>query len=47
MEENENNDYILCSRCQSSCHPDDIVETIEGELLCFGCDAKRLEEWGG
>jgi hypothetical protein len=36
-----------CSRCKQEIYEFEWVETIEGLHLCYGCDAKRLEEEEG
>ena len=35
-------EYVLCSECQISVHSDESVLTIDGSILCYGCDSKRL-----
>ena len=34
---------MKCDECGIKIEKRDSVETIEGKILCYGCDAKRLE----
>jgi len=35
---------MKCNECGKIIYKTDAVETIDGKILCFGCDAKRLEK---
>jgi formylmethanofuran dehydrogenase subunit E len=37
---------MKCDECEIKILKEDSVQTVDGKILCYGCDSKRLEKIG-